>query len=362
MDKSKKNGCSKSFKIKYNQFDKLSKKLTWLSGPVFVGAGTALITLVIYSYFVYILPNSVDTRPIYFFYFHINTILDFILSTFITFNIYFNYFQVISTDPGSPSFPSISGQDNEIENRNINQSFQIKWEFCKKCQKPKPPRTHHCNVCERCVLKMDHHCPWVSGCVGFYNYRYFFLFLFYLWCGSIYLLIHSLPLFFSTELYTRRYLELERILIILSTVVSAMIVIVVGCFGGFHAYLIGTGQTTIENLIQSKRKPNYSLGSMKKNFDIVLGKGYFWFSGILPTLDSPPGNGCYFKVSNLLQLQQLQQQKANSMNIFSSDDDEEEEEDYHNDEESLIGSSNNNNNNNNPSISTMNNSNNNNII
>lgn len=30
--------------------------------------------------------------------------------------------------------------------------------ICKKCISPKPPRTHHCSVCNRCILKMDHHC------------------------------------------------------------------------------------------------------------------------------------------------------------------------------------------------------------
>lgn len=30
--------------------------------------------------------------------------------------------------------------------------------ICKKCDSPKPPRTHHCSVCNKCVLKMDHHC------------------------------------------------------------------------------------------------------------------------------------------------------------------------------------------------------------
>lgn len=29
--------------------------------------------------------------------------------------------------------------------------------YCKKCNMPKPSRAHHCSVCNKCVLKMDHH-------------------------------------------------------------------------------------------------------------------------------------------------------------------------------------------------------------
>lgn len=32
--------------------------------------------------------------------------------------------------------------------------------MCGQCQTYKPPGSHHCRICNRCVCRMDHHCPW----------------------------------------------------------------------------------------------------------------------------------------------------------------------------------------------------------
>lgn len=40
-------------------------------------------------------------------------------------------------------------------------------------QAVKPERTHHCSVCKRCNLRMDHHCPFMQTCVAAHNHRYF---------------------------------------------------------------------------------------------------------------------------------------------------------------------------------------------
>jgi palmitoyltransferase len=39
--------------------------------------------------------------------------------------------------------------------------------FCTYCNKPKPPRAHHCRSCKMCVVDMDHHCPFVSMITAF---------------------------------------------------------------------------------------------------------------------------------------------------------------------------------------------------
>lgn len=49
--------------------------------------------------------------------------------------------------------------------------------FCVLCQCLKPVRTHHCSKCKECVLKMDHHCVWLSTCIGHANYKFFLVFL-----------------------------------------------------------------------------------------------------------------------------------------------------------------------------------------
>lgn len=60
---------------------------------------------------------------------------------------------------------------NEPENRRKR--------YCLICHLFKPERCHHCSTCGSCMLGMDHHCPWLASCVGYYNRKFFMLTLFY---------------------------------------------------------------------------------------------------------------------------------------------------------------------------------------
>uniref|UniRef100_A0A7S3VH23 S-acyltransferase n=1 Tax=Dunaliella tertiolecta TaxID=3047 RepID=A0A7S3VH23_DUNTE len=45
--------------------------------------------------------------------------------------------------------------------------------LCLECQNHKPPGVHHCSTCRRCIVDMDHHCPFIGNCVGRVNMRNF---------------------------------------------------------------------------------------------------------------------------------------------------------------------------------------------
>lgn len=49
--------------------------------------------------------------------------------------------------------------------------------LCPDCQIIRTQRSRHCSICNQCVERFDHHCPWINNCVGIGNHNYFMVFL-----------------------------------------------------------------------------------------------------------------------------------------------------------------------------------------
>ncbi|EOY07479.1 DHHC-type zinc finger family protein isoform 2 [Theobroma cacao] len=158
-----------------------------------------------------------------------------------------NYGFAISTDPGrvpSSFMPDI--EDSEVPIHEIKRKGGD-LRYCQKCSHFKPPRAHHCRVCKRCVLRMDHHCIWINNCVGHANYKVFFVFVVYAVIACIYslvLLVGSLTNDSqndeqqSADSFRTAYVICGLLLVPLSVALSVLL--------GWHIYLILQNKTTIE--------------------------------------------------------------------------------------------------------------------
>jgi len=267
-------------------------------GPCLICLALGLISFATYTYFVFVLPGMND-------YTFFERVLVTSVGVFLLGNTLYNYGCSILMDAGTPpDYDSVAS--NAV--LRLEEAEDLPRQ-CQRCSRVKPARCHHCSVCRRCVLKMDHHCPWINNCVGHRNYRHFCLFLLFLAMSCMFgIIVFCAPfadslLFGGFRSFRRRLPREGRQSILTSVMICMSILVALTILGGFHVYLVLSNQTTIEfqtNWIRRRmarqngeyyRNP-YDLGRTR-NFQQVFGPnaicGLKW---LLPYLSAAPtGDG-----------------------------------------------------------------------
>mmetsp|Transcript_31513 Transcript_31513/g.66947 ORF Transcript_31513/g.66947 Transcript_31513/m.66947 type:complete len:299 (-) Transcript_31513:202-1098(-) len=209
---------------------------------------------------------------------------------------WFTHFQAITTDPGS-----MEGEDCRDPPQDLKDPRR-----CKLCESRwKPPRAHHCKVCEVCIFKMDHHCPWINNCVGFYNRKFFIQLLTY-----VYLSLTVVVLFTFPELWCRYWrlitydgisnptIEwISTILLTCAFLMSALLLCTLTNFIKFHVKLVLENYTTIENLEREEgARSKFDIGR-RRNWEQVFGSNpWFWWLPMHTQASRPIGDGVRWRV------------------------------------------------------------------
>ena len=182
-------------------------------GPSLLFIASSLLIIVKIGFIFIFLPDFEGT---YMYYVHL------IIGSYLFVNVMFNYWLCAFSSPGyPPTCQEIFSNTTDINTYRIVDGKKVlsipsrldiipgaSYRYCKHCDCFKPPRAHHDSVSGKCVLHMDHFCPWMSNCVGYENYRPFVLFLVYMFIGCMYLIyitLHSM----SLPNRTNRYLKIK---------------------------------------------------------------------------------------------------------------------------------------------------------
>jgi len=235
----------------------------------------------------------------------------------VVFNVLFalgllSFFRTIFDDPGRVPASWVLGTEEEEQGSRHEPSslpaLETKHDgsrrVCRKSDPPvyKPDRAHFCRQLDRCVLKMDHFCPWTNSCIGFGNHKFFMLFIFYMVSTLVFVVLLLLPDFSryieGRELGVQPSQEEFRVSFVflaLCQLGSALIP-----FFCFHSYLVTANYTTIEFLEKRGCNPppdhvnRYDIG-VCSNVSAVLGRNpLFW---LLPVRWFNDGDGLSFELN-----------------------------------------------------------------
>jgi len=230
--------------------------------------------------------------------------------------------RTVLTPPGDiPSWLRSDGRSDLHSYSNLLQALERKKKdgsprFCRKTSAYKPDRAHYCHEARGCVLQYQHFSLLLNTAIGFYNYKFYLLSLFYGTLSSAWVVAATMPevllLVQRTGSQSLLLLQLQRYahalfsldsgaeVVELSTLVTCAlnVALLLPCavLLCFHLHLVANGRTHYEwrQVRQGQRAASESLFDygLVNNFALTL--GVFPLLWLLPVRAGIEGNGIFF--------------------------------------------------------------------
>lgn len=148
---------------------------------------------------------------------------------------------------------------------------------------------------------------WIGNCVGYFNHRYFYLFMGYLSFGAFLYSILMAPILLSSAEVYRKENGISFEVVSFSVLLSCVMGLSITLMFAFHTYLVLTNQTSIEfydnihytKIAKSQGRTYTNIFDMgwKNNLYEFLGvpRGGWMFLSLIPHVRPVLGNGYEFK-------------------------------------------------------------------
>ncbi|CAN8072718.1 unnamed protein product [Agarophyton chilense] len=229
------------------QLDRFVEKLNWFLRTLYTVLTLSLLFSASLVYLKYLLPLVFKSLPL------LVAALHTVFSFYLLFSVLSNYVLCLRTCAGVVQLHADVEANAHSSHPQSNPNTAVirseLWRFCTVCQTYKPPRAHHCSLCNVCFFRLCHHCPALGKCIGQNNYPFFFRLIYSASVGSAFAALTCAYLYSTTH---------DSNTLFFTAVAACSMSISLTFLFCWNLFLLATGQTTVEwleNIALRRRGP-----------------------------------------------------------------------------------------------------------